>query len=169
MNIILTLTIVFAAVMMIGAVMNLRKCRQLISELDASKNKLNDAKMEMDFLKEQVSILTQRRGISERTVLALAGDMTRIDNNLYHMEEVPGRKQVCKALERMKVALQAEGYVIVPLLGVPYREGMQISAVFVQDENLPMGSSVITSVQKPQVNYGGKMIQAASVTVGQNG
>lgn len=168
MNIILTFTIVFAAIMMIVAVLNHYKCRQLFSELDESKSKLNDAEVKMDILKEQVSILAQRGGISEGTVLALAGDMTRIDNNLYHMEDVPGRKQMSKALERMKVALQAEGYVIVPLLGVPYREGMQVKAVFVPDENLPMGSSVITSVQKPQVNHGGKMIQAASVTVGQN-
>lgn len=168
MNIILTFTIVFAAVMMIVAVMNLHKCRQLHSELDDSKTKLIEAGMEIDLLKEQVFILTHRGGVSETTVLALAGDMARIDNNLYHMEDVPGRKQVSKALERMKVALQAEGYVIVPLLGVPYREGMQVSAVFVPDENLSMGSSIITSVQKPQVNRDGKMIQAASVTVGQN-
>lgn len=168
MNTILTFTIVSAAVMMIVAVMNRHKCRQLLSELDDTKGKLNNAEMEMDFLKEQVSVLTQRGGISESTVLALAGDITRIDNNLYHMEDVPGRKQISKALERLKVALQAEGYAIVPLLGVPYREGMQVSAVFVPDENLPLGSSVITSVQKPQVNRHGKMIQAATVTVGQN-
>ena len=162
MNTILTFTIVSAAVMMIVAVMNRHKCRQLLSELDDTKGKLNNAEMEMDFLKEQVSVLTQRGGISESTVLALAGDITRLDNNLYH------RKQISKALERLKVALQAEGYAIVPLLGVPYREGMQVSAVFVPDENLPLGSSVITSVQKPQVNRHGKMIQAATVTVGQN-
>ena len=166
--IILTFTIVLAAVMMIVAVLNRHKCRQLLCELDNSKAKLSDAKMELDFLKEQLSILTQRGGISESAVLALAGYMARIDNNLYRMEDVPGRKQVSKALERMKGALQAEGYVIVPLLGVPYRDGMQVSAVFVPDEKLQMGSSVIISVQIPQVNRGGKMIQAASVTVGQN-
>ena len=84
------------------------------------------------------------------------------------MADVPGRKQVSKSLERMKVALQAEGYAVVPLLGNPYKEGMQMSAVFVPDESLPSGSSIITSVQKPQVNRNGKMIQAACVTVGQN-
>lgn len=168
MNIILICTIIFATVMMIVAVMNSHKCHCLHTELDESKAKLNETEIKMDILKEQVSILTQRGVISESTILALAGDITRIDNNLYHMEDVPGRKQVSKALERMKVALQAEGYVIVPLLGEPYTEGMQVTAVFVPDENLPMGSSIITSVQKPQVNRGGKMIQAASVTVGQN-
>jgi hypothetical protein len=84
------------------------------------------------------------------------------------MEDVPGRKQISKALDRMKVALQAEDYTIVPLLGMSYREGMQLSAVFVPDERLPQGESVITSVQKPQINRAGRMIQAANVTVAQN-
>ena len=107
-------------------------------------------------------------GIGESTVLAIAGEIARMENNLYRMEDVPGRKQVSKSLERMKVALQAEGYAVIPLLGTPYREGMQMSVVFVPDESLPFGSSIITSVQKPQVNRNGKMIQAACVTVGQN-
>jgi len=84
------------------------------------------------------------------------------------MEDVPGRKQVMKALERMKCSFQAEDYAIVPLLGQPYIEGMNAKAVFVPDETLEEGASVILSVQKPQVNYRGKMIQAASITVGQN-
>ena len=84
------------------------------------------------------------------------------------MQDVPGRKQISKALDRMKITLQAEDYTIIPLLGTPYREGMQVSAVFVPDERLPQNESVITSVQKPQINRAGKMIQAASVTVAQN-
>jgi hypothetical protein len=73
-----------------------------------------------------------------------------------------------KALDRMKSAFQAEEYTIVPLLGHPYVEGMNVKAVFVHDEGLEEGTSVIVSVQKPQVNYRGKMIQAATITVGQN-
>lgn len=84
------------------------------------------------------------------------------------MQDVPGRKQIVKALERMKVSLQAEDYTIVPLLGTAYKEGMQVNAVFVSDDGLQPGYSVITSVQKPQVNRAGRMIQAASVTVAQN-
>jgi hypothetical protein len=45
---------------------------------------------------------------------------------------------------------------------------MQAIAVFVEDENVSPGCSIITSVQKPQVNRGGRMVQAASITVGQN-
>ena len=68
----------------------------------------------------------------------------------------------------MKATLQAEDYTIVHLLGTDYREGMQAIVVFVEDENVAPGSSVIISVQKPQVNRAGKMIQAPTVTVGQN-
>ncbi len=168
MNMVLTFTIVFAAIMMIVAVMNRHKCNQLLNELDDSKTKLKDLEEEKDFLQQQVSILTQRGGISESTVLALAGEIARMENNLHHMAEVPGRKQVMKALERMKGAFQAEDYTIVPLLGHPYVDGMNARAVFVPDESLEEGASVIQSVQKPQVNYRGKMIQAASITVGQN-
>ena len=107
-------------------------------------------------------------GVSEETVLAIASEISRMENNLCRMQDVPGHKQLSRALDRMKVALQAEGYTVIPLLGTPYREGMQMTALFVLDESLPPGSSVITSVQKPQVNRNGKMIQAASVTVGQN-
>ena len=84
------------------------------------------------------------------------------------MQEVPGRKQIVKALDRMKATLQAEDYAIIPLLGETYREGMHAIVVFVEDENVAPGSSIITSVQKPQVNRGGRMIQAATITVGQN-
>ena len=84
------------------------------------------------------------------------------------MQEVSGRKQISKAIDRMKATLRAEDYDIVPLLGAEYCEGMHALVVFVEDENVPPGSSVITSVQKPQVNRGGRMIQAASITVGQN-
>ena len=91
-----------------------------------------------------------------------------MENNLYHMQEVPGRKQLVKALDRMKISLQAEDYTVVSLLGTAYKEGMQVNAVFVPNDGLPPGCAVITSVQKPQVNRAGRMIQAASVTVSQN-
>ena len=43
-----------------------------------------------------------------------------------------------------------------------------MTATFLQDDSIPYGTSVITSVQKPQVNHAGRMIQAAIVTVKQN-
>lgn len=168
MTLTLTIAIAFATLMFVVAVLNRKNCRHLLRDLENDRAMLKDAEAENMRLKMEILQMSQRGGISENSVLALAGEISRMDNNLFHMEDVPGRKQVKKALDRMKNTLQAEDYTIIPLLGTPYREGMQISAVFVPDESLPLGSTVITSVQKPQINRAGKMIQAASVTVGQN-
>ncbi len=168
MNMFLAFTIIFATIMLWIAVRCKRNNRRLLGELEHLKASLVEAENEKNLLEERMTHIADAGGIGESTVLAIAGEIARMENNLYRMEDVPGRKQVSKSLERMKVALQAEGYAVVPLLGNPYKEGMQMSAVFVPDESLPFGSSIITSVQKPQVNRNGKMIQAACVTVGQN-
>lgn len=163
----LLLTVVNITLLLVIAVLYRRDGR-LNSELDVMKAKLMEIEKGKEHLQENRSCATTLGGISENSVLSLIGEIARIDNNLYHMQDVPGRKQISKALERMKVTLQAEDYTMVPLLGTAYREGMQASVGFASDESLPVGSSIITSVQKPQVNRAGRMIQAASVTVGQN-
>lgn len=164
----LVFTIIFATIMFVVAVASRLKCHRLLIKLDKMKAAAKESEKEKKLLKEKVTRIARVGGISESTVFSLISEIARIDNNLYHMQDVPGRKQISKALDRMKVALQAEDYTIVPLLGTPYREGMQVSTVFVPDERLPQGESVITSVQKPQINRAGKMIQAANVTVAQN-
>lgn len=161
-------SIVFATIMLIVAVINRLSCRRLQGDVADLQAKLDTAAQEKELLRAEVSQITRQRGVGEATVLSLAGEIARMENNLYHMDDVPGRKQVVKALERMKGAFQAEDYTIVPLLGRPYVEGMNAKAVFVPDDSLEEGASVIQSVQKPQVNYRGKMIQAATITVGQN-
>lgn len=165
---ILTFSIVFATLMLAVAVMNKVNNHRLLVELDDMKSRLKESDKEKKLLREEIMHITVKGGVGEETVLAVAGEIARMENNLHHMEEVPGRKQVMRALERMKGAFQAEDYTIVPLLGHPYVEGMNAKAVFVPDESLEEGTSVIQSVQKPQVNYRGKMIQAASIVVGQN-
>ena len=161
-------SIVFAILMLVVAVINKLNCLRLQRSVAELKTKLEKAALENELLKADVSQLTRQRGVGESTVLSIAGEIARMENNLHHMDDVPGRKQVIKALERLKGVLQAENYTIVPLLGHPYVEGMNVKAVFIPDESLEKGASVIQSVQKPQVNYRGKMIQAASVTIGQN-
>ena len=168
MKLLFVFTVLFAAVLLMVAVRNRRNNRRLLGELEHLKATFGEAENEKENLMRRIAQMTNNGGIGESTVLALAGEMTRMENNLYRMEDVPGRKQLSRAIDRMKVALQAEGYAIVPLLGMPYKEGMQLSVVFVADDSLPQGSSVIISVQKPQVNHNGIMIQSACVTVGQN-
>ena len=152
------------AVVVLNKVCNHR----LLGELDNLKSRLKESENEKILLREENMHISKKGGISEDTVLSIAGEIARMENNLQHMAEVPGRKQIMKALERMKSALQAEDYTVVSLLGLPYVEGMNAKAVFLPDKSLEEGTSVIQSVQKPQVNYRGKMIQAATITVGQN-
>ncbi len=165
---ILAFVIAFATLLLVVAVTHKVVSHRFRGKVEDLKFKLKSCEKDKKRLREEIAGLSMRGGIDESCVLAIAKEIARMENNLYRMDDVPGRKQVSKALERMKLVLQAADYTIVPLLGTSYREGMQVSVVFVPDESLPMGSSVITSVQKPQVNRAGRMIQAASVTVGQN-
>ena len=164
----LLFTVIFATIMFFVAIVNWLNYRRKVSEVFELKAFLEQAEREKKLLKEEITRIQRVGGIGESSVMSLIGEISRIDNNLYHMQEVPGRKQIIKALDRMKATLQAEDYAIVPLLGETYREGMHAIVVFVEDENVAPGSSIITSVQKPQVNRGGRMIQAATITVGQN-
>ncbi len=170
-------SIVFAVLMLVIAVVNWVNYRRKLSEVFELKTILEQAEKEKKLLKEEITRIMRVGGLSESSVMSLIGEISRIENNLYHMQEmidrgqmqeVPGRKQISKSIDRMKATLRAEDYTIVSLLGTTYREGMQAIAVFVEDENVSPGSSVIISVQKPQVNRAGRMIQAPTVTVGQN-
>lgn len=101
--------------------------------------------------------------------LKMADEVSRIELNLSRMDaSVKGYKQLTKAVQRIKDTFLANGYEIVDMLGKPYNEGMKVIANFTLDETLPPGTQTITSITKPQVNYNGKMIQAAEITVSQN-
>lgn len=168
MDLLLPFTTICAVILMVVAILNWYRCHKLSRDLESANANLKKAEKEVLRLQDELSRLKSREGIGESSVLSLIGDISRIENNLYHMQDVPGRKQVAKAIDRMKVTLQAEDYTIVRLLGTEYKEGMQVTAVFIADEGLPESTSVITSVQRPQINHAGRMIQAASVTVVQN-
>ena len=101
--------------------------------------------------------------------LKVADEIVRIEMNLSRMDaSIKGHKQLSKAVERIKNNFLANGYEMVDMLGKPYNDGMKVVANFVSDENLKDGEQIITGIIKPQVNYNGKMIQAAQITVSQN-
>ena len=101
--------------------------------------------------------------------LKVADEVARIELNLSRMDSsIRGYKQLSKAVGRIKDNFNANGYEIVDMLGKPYNEGIKVSANFVVDEDLEEGKQIITGITKPQVNYNGKMIQAAQITVSQN-
>lgn len=83
-------------------------------------------------------------------------------------ESVKGYKQLKKAVDRIRTNFLANGYEIVEMLGKAYSEGMKASVNFETDESLKEGEQKITGIIKPQINYKGKMIQTAQITVSQN-
>lgn len=92
-----------------------------------------------------------------------------MEMTLYRMDSsVKGHKPLSKSIKQMKDNLLANGYEIVDMLGKPYDDGMKVTANFIEDEDLEEGQKIITAVIKPQINYKGKMIQAANITVSQN-
>ena len=163
-----TLGLILATLMTIVAAVGWSRCRKLAFDWKQAKQDLDLTINEKENLIKAQTGTKAQGGASERTVLALAGEISRIENNLTYMDDVPGRKQLHKCIERMKTYLQTENYDIVPLIGSKYNEGMMASAVFVHDERIPKGEAKIISVQLPQVNYCGKMIQSAKITVGEN-
>ena len=101
--------------------------------------------------------------------LKVADEIIRIETNLSKMDpSVKGYKQLSKAVERIRANFMANGYEIVDMLNKPYNEGMKVTANFVSDESLADGEQKITGITKPQINYNGKMIQSAQITVSQN-
>ncbi len=102
-------------------------------------------------------------------VLKVADEIVRIETNLSRMDStIKGYKQLTKAVERIRTNFLANGYEIVEMLGKPYNEGMKVVANFVSDDTLAEGEQKITGIIKPQINYKGKMIQSAQITVSQN-
>ena len=81
---------------------------------------------------------------------------------------VAGHRQLSRSIAQMKDNLKANGYELVDMLGKEYHDGMKVTANIVDDENIPEGKQIITGIIKPQINYQGKMIQSAQITVSQN-
>ena len=130
-----------------------------------------DSKL-VDIIEKQISNAPQEtvdNALDHSLALKVADEIVRMEMNLSRMDSsVRGHKQLSKAVQRIKDNFKANGYDIVEMLGKPYNEGMKVVANFVVDENLDAGRQIITGITKPQINYNGKMIQAAQITVSQN-
>lgn len=134
--------------------------------------KLDNKLIEIAEQQMKASVPTSGQGstaIDHSLALKVADEIVRIELNLSRMDSsVKGYKQLAKAVQRIKDNFQANGYEIVDMLGKPYNEGMKVTANFVSDDTLEQGKQVITGIIKPQINYNGKMIQSAQITVSQN-
>lgn len=102
-------------------------------------------------------------------IIALADRITFMEMTLYKMDsKIRGYKQLHKSISQIKDNLLANNYEIVEMLGKPYNDGMKAIANFIDDEEIEQNSRIITGIIKPQINYQGKMIQSAQITVSEN-
>ncbi len=134
-------------------------------------NRLSSEMSEMQTLSKQLGSISTATGggTEQKLITTLADRITFMEMTLYKMDSsVRGHKQLSKSIKQMKDNLLANGYELVDMLGTDYHDGMKVTANFVEDENLPEGKQIITGIIKPQINYQGKMIQSAQITVSQN-
>lgn len=102
-------------------------------------------------------------------VLKVADEVTRILMNLEVMDKsIRGYKHLKKYSSSILDNLKAYGYEIPVLLGETYDSRMNMVATRELDSSVKKGQEIIKRVIKPQVNYQGKMIQAAKVIVAYN-
>ncbi len=98
--------------------------------------------------------------------LKVADEIVRIQKNLSRMDEkTKGVKQLKASVKRIQDNFEANGYEIVDMLGKEYNDGMKVIANFIPSDKIETGKEIITRIIKPQVNYKGKMIQAAQIEV----
>lgn len=152
-----------------------------VASLSAKADKLNEEIVnhlssemsELQSLSRQIGSISTATGsesdTEQKLIITLADRITFMEMTLYKMDSsVRGHKQLSKSIKQMKDNLLANGYELVDMLGKDYHDGMKVTANFVEDENLPEGKQIITGIIKPQINYQGKMIQSAQITVSQN-
>lgn len=160
-----------------SGVTTIDKIRSAQEELETAQKAMQEESVKLD--SKLVELLDKKIEATPASVaneqtdhtlaLKVADEIVRIETNLSRMDtSVKGYKQLAKAVERIRTNFLANGYEIVEMLGKPYNEGIKASVSFETDESLAEGEQRITGIIKPQINYKGKMIQSAQITVSQN-
>ncbi len=104
--------------------------------------------------------------IDHSLAIAVANELTRIQQNLNHMDaNVKGVSQLKNRTKAILTTLNSKQYEVPDLLGRVYHEGDNIIATMELNEDMEVGTNRIKRVIKPQVSYAGKLIQAAEVVV----
>jgi hypothetical protein len=133
-------------------------------KIDSKLVEIFESKMQL----ADVSADTGNKPVDHSLVIKVADEIVRIQKNITRMDEkTKGLKQLSASVTRIQDNVAANGYEIVEMLGMPYNEGMKVSATFVPDEDLEAGVQVITRIIKPQINYQGVMVQSAQIEVSQ--
>lgn len=176
----IALAIVLAIIVLVFGIL-IAKRRNEVASLSAKADKLNEEivdrmsreMIDMQNVSKQISSLANTQvansDTEQKLIITLADRITFMEMTLYKMDSsVRGYKQLTKSIKQMKDNLLANGYELVDMLGKDYHDGMKVTANFVEDEDLLEGKQVITGIIKPQINFKGKMIQSAQITVSQN-
>ena len=177
---VIALALVFAVLLVLSILLH-RKGEKSIESLKQSANKLNEEIIgkasveisEMQKIAASIGTLSAAGASSDseqQLIKTLADRITFMEMTLYKMDSsVKGHKTLVNTISQMKNNMQANGYVIVSMLGTEYIEGTSYASVsFVDNAEVPVGMRIITKVIKPQIDYKGVMIQAAQIEVSQN-
>ncbi len=154
--------------------------------ISTQKNDLNNTKKQLeeegirldnkliDVLESQLKIVENNanketnKEADHTLALKVADEIIRIQKNLTRMDaSTKGLKQLKASVTRIQDNFASNGYELVEMLGMPYNEGMKVTANFIPDDDLEEGEQIITRIIKPQVNYNGVMIQSAQIEVSQ--
>lgn len=150
------------------------------SQIRSTKKSLEEESLKLDaqlleIINSQLKIKetqTDKPDIGEKDhslVLKVADEVTRILMNLEVMDkDIKGYKHLKKYSESILDNLKAYGYEIPQLIGMNYNSGMNMVATLEFDESVESGKQIIKRIIKPQVNFEGKVIQTAKVTVAFN-
>jgi len=138
-------------------------------ELDSEAIRLNE--QIINLIENQLSVLDLQpqstKKVDHSLPIKLGEEIHRMRKRLDTIEESQITKVLNKRIESLEEKLNDMGYEVINLEGKIFNDGMTIQAQFVPDENLNEGESIINRVIKPQINYKGKLIQAAEVQVNQ--
>ena len=159
---------------------SITEMRKAQNTLQAAQSKLQEESVKLDntlveIIEKQLKAVpvaptgTTSNAPDHSLALEVADEIVRIEKTLSRMDpDVKGHKRLSKAVQRLRDNFKANGYDIVEMLGKPYNEGMKADVNFVSDDTLPEGQQIITGITKPQINYNGKIIRVAEITVSQN-
>ena len=102
-------------------------------------------------------------------ILQMATEINRMETNMLRMDSATkGYSQLQRSIKRMRAYMVSCGFEIVEMTGKPYNMGIIADVDFVTDDSLKQGEQYIKTVNRPQVNYKGVMIQKANIIVVQN-
>lgn len=142
---------------------------QLTSVLKYLNSKNRNLQQQLDNRQDtKVELVSNESTVDHSFAKRVADEIVRMTTNLSRMDEsVKGFKQIKASVRKLEQSLNSNQYELEDLLNKPYDSGMNIQATIVEDDNFKVGEAIITRIIKPQINYNGKLIQAAQVEVSQ--